>query len=185
MGEGLVINKGTPFKLGNAYSRSAAREWQPHASTANKSQIRPVILTQTSKTSTIKFYIPNMKKIIFALVILAICIVYAQVAKGSGRKISADEAHKMIGELKDFILLDVRTEKEFKEKRIEGAILIPDFEIKNRAVKELNDKNQVILVYCRSGRRSASAAAELVRMGYMNVYDFGGILDWKYETVVE
>jgi len=126
-----------------------------------------------------------MKKIIFALAILTICIVYAQVAKGSGRKISADEAHKMMNELKDFILLDVRTENEFKEKRIGGAILIPDFEIKNRAEKELKDKNQVILVYCRSGRRSASAAGELARMGYVNVYDFGGILDWKFGTVGE
>ena len=69
------------------------------------------------------------------------------------------------------------------EQRLEGAILIPDYEIRIRAEKELPDKNAIILIYCRSGRRSELAAVELVNLGYTNVYDFGGIIDWPYETV--
>ena len=90
------------------------------------------------------------------------------------RKVSSAEAHKMMSESKGHILLDVRTDTEYKEKRIAGAILIPDYEIKDRAGKELPDKNKVILVYCRSGRRSANAARALISLGYVNVYDFGG-----------
>lgn len=99
------------------------------------------------------------------------------------RKISAEESRDIMDSTEDFILLDVRTDEEFKEKRIDGAILIPNYEIANRAESELPDKNAVILIYCRSGRRSANVANELVDMGYTNVYDFGGILDWSYETV--
>jgi rhodanese-related sulfurtransferase len=98
-------------------------------------------------------------------------------------KITAEEAMKMMEESSDFILLDVRTEDEFRDRRIEGAILIPHNEIENRAKDELPDKGQLILVYCRSGQRSQSAANILVDMGYTKVYDFGGINDWPYETV--
>ena len=98
------------------------------------------------------------------------------------RKISAGEARKIMESADDFILLDVRTDEEYKEKRIDRAILIPNYELANRAELELPDKKAVILIYCRSGRRSASAAKELVNMGYTNVYDFGGINDWPYET---
>ncbi|MDR0442914.1 MAG: rhodanese-like domain-containing protein [Treponema sp.] len=104
-------------------------------------------------------------------------------SKAEYRKISAEEAHEMLTTLTDFILLDVRTETEYMGKRIEGAILIPHNEIKSRAEKELPNKKAVILVYCRSGVRSANAAKELVSMGYVNVYDFGGINDWPYDTV--
>jgi rhodanese-related sulfurtransferase len=76
----------------------------------------------------------------------------------------------------------VRTEEEFIEQRIPGAKLIPDTEVTSRAASELSDKNALVLVYCRSGRRSADAAKELVAMGYSRVYDFGGIIDWPYET---
>ena len=99
------------------------------------------------------------------------------------RKISAEEAYKMLSEIKDVVLLDVRTEEEYKEMRIDGAVLIPDTEIRGRAEKELPDKNKIILVYCRSGRRSANAARELAGLGYTNVNDIGGIVDWPYETV--
>ena len=88
----------------------------------------------------------------------------------------------MMESVDDFILLDVRTEEEFRENRIGGAILIPDYEISARAGLELPDKDAVILIYCRSGRRSENAARELADMGYTNVYDFGGIIDWPYET---
>ena len=95
--------------------------------------------------------------------------------------ITAQEARLIMETSDNFILLDVRTESEFQEMRIIGAILIPDREIKDRAENELPDKNATILVYCRSGRRSASAVAELARLGYTNVFDFGGILSWPYE----
>lgn len=99
------------------------------------------------------------------------------------RKISVEEAKKMMSELKDYVLLDVRTEKEYRDKRIDGAYLIPDNELKTRAAAELPDKDKVILLYCRSGRRSAKAARELSRMGYKNIYDFGGILYWPFTTI--
>lgn len=103
--------------------------------------------------------------------------------KAEYHKISAEKAHTMMSELNDFILLDVRTDEEYTEEHIEDALLIPDYEIENRADKELPDKNTVILIYCRSGRRSENAAKKLVDRGYTNVYDFGGIIDWPYKTV--
>ena len=99
------------------------------------------------------------------------------------RKVSAEEAYKMMSESKDYVLLDVRTEAEFRQQRIAGAILIPDFELKEKAAVELPDKSKTILVYCRSGARSANSAKVLVGLGYTNVYDFGGIINWPYETV--
>ncbi len=98
-------------------------------------------------------------------------------------KITPAEAKKMMDDGEPFILLDVRTEEEFTESRIEGAVLIPDTEIADRAPDELPDKDARIFVYCRTGRRSAAAAIALINMGYTNVYDFGGIADWPYETV--
>ena len=89
----------------------------------------------------------------------------------------------MMAESDDYILLDVRTEEEYREQRIDGSVLIPNDEISIRAEAELPDKDAAILVYCRSGRRSASAAAELAALGYTNIYDFGGIQSWPYETV--
>ena len=106
-----------------------------------------------------------------------------ETAKAVYQKITAEQAKAIMDESKPFVLLDVRTDEEFKEKRIDGAILIPDYEIKNRATAELPDKNALILVYCRSGRRSANAANELIALGYTNVYDFGGIIDWPFDTV--
>ncbi|MBR2955366.1 MAG: rhodanese-like domain-containing protein, partial [Ruminococcus sp.] len=84
---------------------------------------------------------------------------------------------------KDYIILDVRTEEEFAAGRIEGAVLIPDYEIGEKAESVLRDKDQLILVYCRSGRRSKLASAQLAKMGYTNVKEFGGIIDWSFGTV--
>ncbi|WMJ82549.1 redoxin domain-containing protein [Oscillospiraceae bacterium LTW-04] len=105
-------------------------------------------------------------------------------------KIDAENAKQMMDEFSEtedstYVLLDVRTEQEYKEKRIPGAVLIPDYELAERAQAELPDKRQVIFVYCRSGRRSEAAAKELVAMGYNHVYDMGGIIDWPYETTQE
>jgi len=98
------------------------------------------------------------------------------------QEIDATTARNMMNELDDFILLDVRRADEFEEERIEGAILIPYDEIGER-YSELGSKNTVILIYCRSGRRSKYAAEELAELGFINIYEFGGILYWPYETI--
>ncbi len=102
---------------------------------------------------------------------------------GVYQKITAEEAYRMMEESDDYILLDVRTEEEFEEAHIEGAFLLPDYEIEDKAGDEFPDQDAVVLVYCRSGRRSAEAAKLLIDMGYTNVYDFGGIIDWPHDTV--
>ena len=98
-------------------------------------------------------------------------------------QITAEQAKTIMDTEKDYIIIDARTEEEFAEGHIKNAILIPEYEIANRAEKELPDKEQLILVYCRSGRRSKIASEELVKLGYTNVKEFGGIIDWPYETV--
>jgi len=98
------------------------------------------------------------------------------------RKISADEAKEMLDANESALLLDVRSTSEYEEIRIPGSFLLPDFEIVDKASEMLPDKDALILVYCRSGRRSAESARVLIEMGYANVYDFGGILDWPFET---
>lgn len=99
------------------------------------------------------------------------------------KTISPDQAKEIMMGQEPFILLDVRTEEEFKAQHIEGAVLIPDYELAERAAAELPDKDALILIYCRSGRRSASAAKTLAEMGYTNINDMGGITSWPYETV--
>ena len=97
------------------------------------------------------------------------------------RQISMDEAVKMMRDEKDYIILDVRRPDEFAEGHIPGAINIPNEEIGTAEIAELPDKSQLILVYCRSGRRSKEASEKLVKLGYTNIVEFGGILDWKGE----
>ena len=98
-------------------------------------------------------------------------------------QITAEQAKTIMDTEKDYIIIDARTEEEFAEGHIENAVLIPEYEIANRAENELPDKEQLILVYCRSGRRSKIASEELVKLGYTNVKEFGGIIDWPYEVV--
>ncbi|MBQ3057811.1 MAG: rhodanese-like domain-containing protein [Clostridia bacterium] len=98
-------------------------------------------------------------------------------------QITPQQAKEIMDTEQDYIIIDARTEEEFAEGHIENAILIPEYEIKDRAEKELPDKEQLILVYCRSGRRSKIASEELVNLGYTNVKEFGGIIDWPYKTV--
>ena len=98
-------------------------------------------------------------------------------------QITAQQAKTIMDTEKDYVIIDARTEEEFAEGHIENAILIPEYEIATRAEKELPDKEQLILVYCRSGRRSKIASEELVKLGYTNVKEFGGIIDWPYEVV--
>ena len=98
-------------------------------------------------------------------------------------QIDAEQAKQLMDTEKDYVIIDARTQEEYDAGHIEGAVLIPEYEIADRAEKELPDKNQLILVYCRSGRRSKIAASALADLGYTNVREFGGIIDWKYETV--
>ena len=99
------------------------------------------------------------------------------------QQITPKEAKTIMDTESGYIIIDARTEEEFAEGHIENAILIPEYEIKDRAEEELPDKEQLILVYCRSGRRSKIASEELVKLGYTNVKEFGGIIDWPYKTV--
>ena len=96
-------------------------------------------------------------------------------------QISGAEAKALMDSESGYIIIDARTQSEYDEGHIPGAILIPEYEIADRAEKELLDKKQLILVYCRSGRRSKIAAEELVKLGYTNVKEFGGIIDWEYK----
>ena len=98
------------------------------------------------------------------------------------RQITMDEAAVMMEQEPDSIILDVRTPEEFAERRIPGAINIPNETIGTAEIPELPDKDQLILVYCRSGRRSKLAAEKLVALGYTNIVEFGGINDWKGEV---
>ena len=101
------------------------------------------------------------------------------------QQISAQEAKTIMDTEKDYIIIDARTEEEFAAGHIANAILIPEYEIAEHAEAELPDKDALILVYCRSGRRSKIASEELVKLGYTNVKEFGGIIDWPYETTTE
>lgn len=100
-------------------------------------------------------------------------------------QITPSEAKILMDTESNYIILDVRTEEEFNEGHIAGAVLIPDYEINSKAQSILTDKGQLILVYCRSGRRSKLASEALVALGYTNVKEFGGIIDWQYGTVTE
>ncbi len=96
--------------------------------------------------------------------------------------ITAEEAKKIMETQSGYIILDVRTQEEYDDKHIPGAILLPDYEVEQRAEEILTDKDQLILVYCRSGRRSKLASEILIELGYTNIKEFGGIIDWPYET---
>lgn len=96
--------------------------------------------------------------------------------------ITAQKAKELMESEKDYIILDTREKEEYDSGHVPGAILIPYTEIEARAEEELPDKDKLILVYCRSGRRSKIAAEALVRLGYTNIKEFGGIIDWTYEV---
>lgn len=97
-----------------------------------------------------------------------------------------DKAKVLMESEKDYIILDVRNEDEYKnDGHFKNAVLIPLPELSDRAVTELKDKNQLIFVYCRSGRRSFAAAKELVELGFTNVKDIGGINHWPYSDKLE
>ena len=96
--------------------------------------------------------------------------------------ITARQAKEIMDTQDGYVILDTRTEEEYETGHIPGAIVISHEQIKEKAEQVLTDKGQLILVYCRSGRRSKLAAQDLVDLGYTNVKEFGGIIDWPYET---
>ena len=99
------------------------------------------------------------------------------------QQISAEEAKSLMETEQNYYIVDARTEEEYASGHIDGAILIPEYEVEQKAEKLLPQKDALILVYCRSGRRSKIASEALVKLGYTNVKEFGGIIDWPYETV--
>lgn len=131
-------------------------------------------------------------KIILFIVAVAALAGFLQscsLSAGSGEKadksfetITAEEAKKIMDEDSAALVLDVRTSGEYEEKHIPGAVNLPNENIGKEEPAELPDKEQTILIYCRSGNRSAQAAEKLSAMGYNRIYDFGGIRDWPYET---
>ena len=104
--------------------------------------------------------------------------------KAAYHKISAEEAYEMMASQK-VMVVDVRTREEYDGGHIENAVLVPNESIGSEIPEALPDKEATLLVYCRSGRRSKDAAQKLLALGYQNVYDFGGVIDWPYELVKE
>lgn len=101
--------------------------------------------------------------------------------KAMYEQISSEDAKKIMDSGDEVIILDVREQDEYDEGHIAGAILIPYTEVENKAQEILPDKDKQILVYCRSGRRSKIAAESLAKLGYTNIKEFGGIIEWPYE----
>ena len=125
-----------------------------------------------------------MKKIlpiILAVLLLIGCTAPAE--EITYRQIDMDEAITMMEEESGYIILDVRTPEEFADKHIPGAINIPNETIGTEEIPELPDKDQLILVYCRSGNRSKQASEKLAALGYTNIVEFGGINNWPGKTV--
>ena len=127
-----------------------------------------------------------MKKLVFlflAVMMLTACGQDKEKDQGAVyMNITAEEAKQIMDTEEGYIILDVRTQEEYDEGHIPGAIVISHEEITEKAEEMLTDKNQLILVYCRSGRRSKIAAEALVELGYTNIKEFGGIIDWPYEV---
>ena len=130
-----------------------------------------------------------MKKLVFLLLAVMMLTACGQdTEKDQGAvymNITAEEAKEIMDTQEGYVILDVREQDEYDAGHIPGAILIPYTQIEEKAKGMLPDEGQLILVYCRSGRRSKIAAEVLVELGYTNIKEFGGIIDWPYETVTE
>ena len=127
-----------------------------------------------------------MKKLVFlllAVMMLTACGQDKENDQGAVyMNITVEEAKQIMDSEEGYIILDVRTQEEYDEGHIPGAIVISHEEIAEKAEDVLTDKDQLILVYCRSGRRSKIAAEALLELGYTNIKEFGGIIDWPYEV---
>ena len=130
-----------------------------------------------------------MKKIILIIIILIIIIIGVVCIMNKKEKIieneviikhvSMNDIVQIMEENENYIILDVRTQAEYNQGHIPNAICIPNETIDENVVNKLPDKNQMILVYCRSGNRSKQAAEKLKKLGYTDLIEFGGIIDWK------
>ena len=123
-----------------------------------------------------------MRKETIALLLALVLLLTACAQAASYEQITQEEAKQIMETTNGYILLDTRTREEYDQGHIPGALLIPHTEIAQRVEEELPDQDQVILVYCRSGNRSKQASEVLVELGYTNVKEFGGIIDWPYEV---
>ena len=127
-----------------------------------------------------------MKKLLFLLLAVMLLTACGQAKENDWEaaymNITAEEAKQIMDIEEGYIILDVRTQEEYDQGHIPGAIVISHEEIMEKAEDVLTDKDQLILVYCRSGRRSKIAAEALVELGYTNIREFGGIIDWPYEV---
>ena len=119
--------------------------------------------------------------LVLSLVMLSACA--APQPAQTYRQIGMEEAFAMMETESDYIILDVRTPEEFKERHIPDAVNVPNETIGTEDIPQLPDKEQLIMVYCRSGNRSKQASEKLVKLGYSKVVEFGGINDWPGETV--
>ena len=126
-----------------------------------------------------------MKKLVFLLLAVMLLTACGQDKENDQGaiyvNITAEEAKQIMDSEEGYIILDVRTQEEYNQGHIPGAIVISHEEIAEKAEDVLTDKDQLILVYCRSGRRSKLAAEALVELGYTNIKEFGGIIDWPYD----
>ena len=132
-----------------------------------------------------------MKKIILIIIILTLIIIGVACIMNRKKRnieneviikhVSMNDIVQIMEENENYIILDVRTQAEYNQGHIPNAICIPNETIDENVVNKLPDKNQMILVYCRSGNRSKQAAEKLKKLGYTNLIEFGGIIDWKGE----
>ena len=127
-----------------------------------------------------------MKKLLFLLLAVMLLTACGQAKENDWEaaymNITAEEAKQIMDNEEGYVILDARTQEEYDQGHIPGAIRISHDEITEKAEEVLTDKDQLILVYCRSGRRSKIAAEALVELGYTNIKEFGGIIDWPYEV---
>lgn len=128
------------------------------------------------------FMIKKLKKFLLGAFAMFLLTSSACTKTLSFTNITPKEALELLKGDKKAVLIDVRTEEEFRIVRIPGSILIPDYEIKDKIANAVPDKDTPVILYCRSGNRSAKAAKVLVEMGYTKVFDLGGIIDWPYDT---
>lgn len=135
-----------------------------------------------------------MKKIVSLLIICAMILVSGcggdvppepDVQEAQYSQISQEEAMEMMDEVSGYLIVDVRRPDEYAEGHIPGAVNVPNEEILDEMPEALPDKDQMLFIYCRTGRRSKEAAVKLADIGYTNIYEFGGIVDWKGEIVTE
>ena len=122
-----------------------------------------------------------MKKILILVMALFLCGCTGAREKIDYVQITQEEAKRIMEEETGYLIVDVRTQEEYAEGHIPGAINIPNESIGNTNPSQLPDQKQKLLIYCRSGNRSKQAAEKLAALGYSNVYEFGGINTWNGE----